>query len=243
MPIRVPPGRAAPERVGDTGADTVKKALLILLVVLLVLLLVGIGIFLYADSRVKDYAETEAETRIADRVPQASGVNVEIEGYPLLFDVLFSSKIEGLAVTVAKVTSPKIEAVDLSLHVEGIALDRDKMLKDRTLVVTDIERATVQGFLTQEAVSEATRGKVKFSPGSVTATVRGHTFAAKLTVKGRRIELSAPIPGVPPVVVPLPDEELLPCEPEVELQEGRLRLSCTITELPAAVKRAMAQAG
>jgi hypothetical protein len=155
--------------------------------------------------------------------------------------VLFSSRIDGLVVTVDEVTSPRIEAVDLSLHVEGIALDRDKMLKDRELVVTDIERATVQGFLTQEAVSAAARGEVKFSPGSVTASARGHTFAAQLKLEGRRIELSAPIPGVPPVVVPLPDEELLPCDPEVELLEGKLRLSCTIDELPAAVKRAMGQ--
>ena len=220
----------------------VKKVLLILLVVLAVLLVAGVAAFLYADARVKDYVETEAEARIAGRVPQASGVNVEIEGYPLLFDVLVSSKIEGLKVTVAKVVSPRIEAVDLSLHVEGIALDREEMLSNRKLVVTDIDRAKVQGFLTQEAVSAATRGEVAFAPGSVTATVRGRTFAAQLKVKGRRIELSAPFPGVPPVIVPLPDEELLPCEPEVELQQGKLRLSCTITELPAAVKRAMATA-
>lgn len=217
-----------------------KKVLLILAVVLVVLVVAGIAAFFYADARVKDYAETEAEARIAARVPQASGIHVKIEGSPLLFDVLLSSTIEGLSVTVDKVTSPRIEAVDLSLHVEGIALDRDEMLENRKLVVTDIERATVQGFLTQEAVSEATRGSVAFEPGSVTATVRGQTFAAQLKVKGRRIELSAPFPGVPPVVVPLPDEELLPCDPEVELQKGRLRLSCTITELPMAVKRAMA---
>lgn len=219
-----------------------KKVLIILLVVLLVLVVAGIAAFFYVDARVEEYAETEAESRIAARVPQASGIDVDIDGSPLLLDVLFSSEIERLVVTVEQVTSPRIEAVDLSLRVDGIALDRDAMLGDRKLVVTGIDRAEVQGFLTQEAVSKATRGEVVFAPGSVTAKVRGRSFAASLKVEGRRIELRAPIPGVPPVVVPLPDEELLPCEPEVELQEGRLRLSCTITELPAAVKRAMAQA-
>lgn len=220
-----------------------KKVLIVLAIVVLVLAVAGVAAFLYADTRIKAYVEEEAEKRIAARVPQAEGVDVRIDGFPLLFDVAFSSKIDGLHVDVAKVESPRIDAVDLSLDVQGIALDRDTMLNDKKLVVTGIDRATVQGFLTQEAVSKAAKAEVTFGPGTVTAKARGQTFAASLKIGKRQIEFHAPFGAVPPVVVPLPDEDILPCEPEVELLEGKLRMSCTITELPAAVKRAMAQAG
>jgi hypothetical protein len=220
----------------------VKKILFVLLIVFVVLLVIGVGAFLYADTRVKAYAEQEAQKRIATRVPQADGVNVTIDGFPLLFDILFGGKIEGLHVEIARVHSHGIEAKDLSLDVEGIALDRDKMLSDRQLIVTGIDRATVQGFLSDDDVSKAAKAKVTFKPGKVTVSAHGHTVDAKVRIVGRRIELRANMPGVPKATVPLPEQELLPCKPEVEVQAGRLRLSCSIDELPDAVKRAMGTA-
>ena len=219
----------------------VKKALIIVLIVVSVLVVAGIGAFLYADSRIKAYVEEEAETRIASRVPQADGIDVTIEGFPLLWDVLFGAKIEGLNVVVARVQSHGIQADDLSLEVDGIALDRDKMLDDRQLVVTGIDRAKIQGFLSQKSVSKAARAEVAFKSGKVTVSAHGHTFDASLKIVHRSIQLRASVPGVPAVLVPLPEEEFLPCQPEVEIMDGKLRLSCTITELPSAVKRAMSQ--
>ena len=87
-----------------------KKALIIVLIVVAVLVVAGIAAFLYADSRIKAYVEEEAETRIASRVPQADGIDVTIEGFPLLWDVLFGAKIEGLNVVVARVQSHGIQA-------------------------------------------------------------------------------------------------------------------------------------
>jgi len=110
-------------------------------------------------------------------------------------------------------------------------------------VLTDIGKATAQGFITDDAVSALVKQTIRFSPGSVDAEVRGQAVKAKAGVKGRTVRLSVDVPGVPPVVFPLPPRDVLPCTPELELLEGELRLSCSIDALPDSVKEAMAAGG
>ena len=60
-------------------------------------------------------------------------------------------------------------------------------------------------------------------------------------VKGRLVQLTSGIPGVPSVTFPLPPDAVLPCTPELELLDGRIHLSCAIDELPKTLKDAMAK--
>ncbi|MCA9706159.1 MAG: aminotransferase class I/II-fold pyridoxal phosphate-dependent enzyme [Myxococcales bacterium] len=137
------------------------------------------------------------------------------------------------------VTAPCTET--FALDVEAIELDEDALIDEQRLVVTDIGRATAQAFVSDDAVSKAAKHEVVFEPGKVRVRYKGKDVEAKASVKGRLMMLSTNLPGVPPMVLPLPSSDLIPCSPELELLAGKARLSCSIDELPAKLREAMAQ--
>lgn len=216
------------------------KKVVILLLVLLVLGAI-VGGLAYGDLRLRSLAEEHAEIELGKALPQASGVHVVLDGFPFTLGVLMNGRVDGLHVKIDEVKEAGLSAQDLSLDVETISLDKDALLDDQRLVVTDIGRATAQGFVSDDAVSKAVGQKVEFSPGKAHATVRGREIEVKASVKGRLVQLSSGIPGVPAVMFPLPPGDVLPCSPELELLAGKIRLSCSIDELPATLKEAMAK--
>ncbi|MCA9651253.1 MAG: LmeA family phospholipid-binding protein [Myxococcales bacterium] len=214
-----------------------------LLIVLLVLLVVAIVALLYADTQLKSLAEERAEQEIGKALPQLHGVKVELDGFPIALDVLLHGQVEGLHVTIERASEAGFEAEQLSLDVSEISIDKDALIDEQRLVVMQIGQATAQGFVTDEEVSKAVKQTVTFSAGKVKARIHGQEVEAKASVKGRMVALSTTLPGVPPMLFPLPSTDLLPCSPQLELLEGKLRLSCTTSELPDALLIAMAQAG
>jgi hypothetical protein len=217
-----------------------KKTVVILLVLLVVLGAI-LGALAYADVRLRSLAEEHAQRQLSVALPQARGVKVVLDGFPFTLGVLMDGQVEGLHVTIDEVQEAGLAAQDLSLHVETISLDKDALMDDQRLVVTDIGRATAQGFVSDDAVSRAAGQQVVFTPGKAHATVRGQEIEVRASVKGRLVQLSSGIPGVPSVMFPLPPNDVLPCAPELELLAGKIRLSCSIDELPATLKEAMAK--
>ncbi len=216
------------------------KKIVILLVLLVLLLGILIGLA-YADLRVRGLAETHAEEQIARRLPMVEGVEVGLDGFPFTPGVLLRGEVEALHVKIARVEEQGLAADELSLDVETIRLDKDALIDEQRLVITSTGRVTVQGYVSDEAVAALVKREVEFTPGKVHATIQGRRFEAKIAVQGRLVQLSAPIPGVPPLVFPLPSDDVLPCEPQLELLQGRLRLSCTVDALPDELLEALAQ--
>jgi hypothetical protein len=217
------------------------KKLVIVLLVLVLLLAALLGALAYGDLRLRGLAEAHAELELTKALPQASGIDVTLDGFPFTLGVLLDGKVEALHVRLAEVKESGLTAQDLSLDVEDISLDKDALLDEQRLVITDIGRAKAQGFVTDDAVSKAVGQTITFSPGKARATVRGREVEVKASVKGRVVQLSSGIPGVPSVTFPLPPGDVLPCTPELELLEGKIRLSCSIDELPKTLRDAMAK--
>lgn len=217
------------------------KKLVIVLLVLLLLLAALLGGLAYGDLRLRSLAEEQAEHKLTEALPQARGVEVTLDGFPFTLGVLLDGKVEALHVRLAEVEESGLTAQDLSLDVEEISLDKDALIDDQRLVVTDIGRAKAQGFVGDAAVSKVVGHAVKFSPGKAMATVRGRELEVEASVKGRFVQLASKIPGVPSVTFPLPPGDVLPCKPELELLAGKIRLSCEIDELPKTLRDAMAK--
>jgi hypothetical protein len=217
------------------------KKVVIVLLVLLLLLAALLGGLAYGDLRLRGLAEERAEQQLAQALPQARNIEVTLDGFPFTLGVLVGGKVDALHVRIAEVKEAGLAATDLSLDVEEISLDKDALIDDQRLVVTDIGRATAQGFVSDDAVSQVVGQPIAFSPGKAKATVRGREIDVKASVKGRLVQLSSGIPGVPAVTFPLPPGDVLPCSPELELQAGKIRLSCSIDELPKTLKDAMAK--
>ncbi len=217
------------------------KKLVIVLLVLFLLLAALLGVLAYADVRLRGLAEERAEQELAKALPQASGIDVTLDGFPFTLGVLLDGKVDALHVKLAEVKEAGLSAQDLTLDVMDISLDKDALLDHKRLVITDIGRATAQGFVSDAAVSKAVGQAITFSPGKAKATFRGQDVEVKARVKGRVVQLTSGIPGVPSVTFPLPPGDVLPCTPELELLDRKLRLSCSIDALPEALKDAMAK--
>lgn len=211
----------------------------LLLVLLLFILLVAGGLA-FADSKVRELAEDRAEQKITAAVPEARGVHVTLDGWPFVFGVLVASEVKALHVAVDEVQQRGVRAHDLRLDVEAIAIDRDALLGDQRLVVTDIGSATVHVSMTDDEVSKAVKRTVRFGDDKVWVTVKGHEVPVRAGVRNHTVVLDSGIPGAPKLKVPLPGENVLPCEPELSAREGELDFSCTIDALPGPLRDAMA---
>ncbi len=213
----------------------------VILIVVLVILGAIVGGLAYADLHARTLAEEHAQANITRQLPQAQGVHVTLDGFPFTLGVLMNGEVEALHVDVDAVEEQGLRATELSLTVETISLDTDALLDEQRLVVTDIGRATAQGFVSDDAVTKVVGHEVQFSPGKARGEYQGQVIEATASIKGRLVLLSSNLEGVPPLIFPLPSSELLPCSPEVELLEGKLRLSCSVDEIPPKLKEAMAQ--
>jgi hypothetical protein len=216
------------------------RKIIILVIVLVVLAAIVVGLA-YADQRLRGMIEQHAEAKIAQTLPQVEGVHVTIDGFPFTLGVLLRGEVEALHVKIDVARERGLEASELSLDVETIMLDKDALIDEQRLVVNEIGKATVQGFVSDAAVSTMVKREVVFEPGKARVEYAGKVIEAHASVKGRMVWLSSNLPQVPPLVFPLPSSDVLPCTPELELLEGTLRLSCSIDRLPPRLRDAMAQ--
>lgn len=211
------------------------------LLALLVLFLLAFAAMLYVDSKIRGLAERRAEERISAVVPGAEGVHVEIDGALFVLGVLVTEEVDALHLKVDRVRYGTLEAHDISLDVDTIAIDRSALIGDQRLVVTEIGSATAHASITDNQVSEVVKRTVRFAPNKVWVTVKGHEIPVKPEVSDRKVVMRSGIPGAPTLTFPLPPENVLPCTPALELSEGFIELSCTIDELPRQLKDAMAK--
>ena len=202
------------------------------MVLLLVLGLVAVGLA-WADVQARAYAENEARTRLARAVPQARRTEVAITSFPFVGRILLGGDVERLTVTLHDLKEGKVEVDRVTLEVDDIVLDRDRLLDERVLSILDVGQVRIEGRITAEAASRALGVPLELRGGAARVTVQGQTLDASISIAGRSVLLS--VTGAPPLVVPLPPEKYLPCQPEVELTGDRLVVACSTTELPPAI--------
>jgi hypothetical protein len=226
------------------------KKLGLVLALLAVLLVVALGVGWFIDSKARALAEAEAEKRILESIPGTRSAEVEIHGFPFLFDVLVGSHIDELHVRLDDVRSPGIEVESIELTVDDLRIDRDLLLDQQKLAITGIAKAELVGRITGPAASAALRQTIAFEGSTVKVEYAGTALAADVKLRGRQIvielkdgaELARRYYGVEPrMVVPLPPKDVLPCEPGLAVKDSRLELRCSVTELPASVKKAIGQ--
>jgi len=213
------------------------KKLLIVFAVLAALALVGLAIL---DNRVQAFAEANAEQRVAGVLPDSQGVVVRIDSWPILWSVLRGG-LDHVTVTADSVTREGVRADELELVVHGIELDTAAMWSDRKLRVRGIERAVLQGTMSASSISKRVGATVVLTPGIVQVSRDGQTFVATVEVDGRHVVLKSPIPGVEPMKFGLPPRDLLPCQPDLKVLDGKLALHCEVTELPGVVRYAVGE--
>lgn len=180
-------------------------------------------------------ARSVAESQIRDRVVIAAGPAGEtaarITSFPFLLRLLTAGDVSRIRVSAADVTVEGLTLARVALDLHGVTLDRDRLLSDQKVVLTALDRGTASAEVTAGQLSERLGVAVTLESGRARVQVAGQTVTAAASISENRLRLSVPGFDVPTLRIPrLP---LLPCVAGAEILPGRIRMSCTVDQIPA----------
>lgn len=209
-------------------------------------LLIG-GAGVVALAAVGDLAgKNFAEDKIAERAEAAAGgrarASADVDSFPFVLRLLTSGSAGDISLHVEDVATSAVDLARVDLDLEGVRLDRAKLLSDREAEVTEIDRGTISVGIDAEAVSKALGGiPVTIRGDTVEVRVAGRVVTADVTVASAG-SIRVTVPRGPSATIGIPRTDLIACEGEtLSFDDDRLRVSCTITEVPPALLRAAQQ--
>ena len=184
-----------------------------------------------ADVGVRTVAEDQLRDRVELAAEAAGGTTAEIESFPFLARLLLSGDLSRIRVSAADVTVEGLTFARVALDLSEVTLDRDRLLSERKVVLQDLDHGTATAEVTQDQLSERLGVAVTLEDGRARVRVGGQTLTATASVTDNTLRLSVAGFSVPGLRIPrLP---LLPCVADAVIQPGRVRLSCSVDQVPA----------
>ncbi|CAN5706554.1 hypothetical protein BH20ACT2_BH20ACT2_12800 [soil metagenome] len=195
-----------------------------LLVLVLVIVVVAAAL---VDVLIRKAMEDSAEERIRDEVSDIAGAAVDIESFPFVGRLAIGGSVPRITVTLDQVVRQQVAVAELRARIDGVTLDRGRLL-DGEVLITGLDEVVVSATVVEAAFDAFTPPGVdlRFVPGRVEAVAAGVTVSAELALEGGSLRVDVE-GAVPAFSVPLPLGSLLPCEPELEVGDGEIELSCT----------------
>ena len=179
-------------------------------------------------------ARTVAESQIRDRVVIAAGpageTTARIDSFPFLVRLLTSGEVSRLRVAAADVTVEQLTMARVALDLHGVTLDRDRLLSEQKVVLSDLDRGTATADITAEQISERVGVTVTLEPGRARVRVAGQSVTATASVTDNTLRLS--VSGLTVPALRIPRLPLLPCVADAEILAGRVRLTCSVDQVP-----------
>ena len=162
-----------------------------------------------ADVGARELAETELTSRVRERVPSASAITAEIDSLPFLGRLAASGEIRTASVHLEDVTASSLEFASITVDLDGVVLDRGRLLRQRDVVVEGIGRGRVTAVLGMSQVlrlaGAALAGDLRLEDGV-------------LVIGDVRIDLG----GVP----------LMPCASDLRFVGATIVLTCSFDDVP-----------
>jgi hypothetical protein len=202
----------------------VLRKLLIALAILIVLLVIG-------DFVAKAYATSQLRDRAESHVRGATSASASISSFPFTLRLLIAGQVQKVHVSVSPVPAGRVTFTSVSVDLDDVHVDRNRLVNDRQVQLTGLGSGTVTAELSDTEISQLARTTVTFHPGRVTVSAAGLDVAATVQVNqgslsfgGLRLPLQIRIPRAP----------LFPCDAtSAVVKEGAVELSCTVHQVPA----------
>lgn len=211
-------------------------AVLVVLVALAAIVLVGGAVL---DQRIRVEAEKEAGRRLEKALPIEGTPIVSIDSFPFVLKVLMDGSVDQLQVSMRSLEQQGVRVDEARLTIDGLVLNKDRLIDDHELEVVEIDDATIEAWVTGEDIGKVAKVPVKISEGGVSVTYKGKTYSG--TAKVSKHAVLVMVDGMPPLLSPLPSYDFLPCEPDLDVDGDRIHVQCTVDELPPAVAEVLAR--
>lgn len=203
----------------------VKLQVALLLVAVLVVGALG------ADVVLKGRAESRLAAEVSAQSPDTNGVRARIRSFPFLARLLTSGKVPRVDITAQHTNPGGVALTDLVVQLDEVELDPGQARKGRA-VVRSIGRGRVRADLGQDQINSRLPKQVQVQLEQGRAVINGPGGTeGKLTISPEGM-IQLRIGGRSLLDLPVPDTNLLPCQPSATFVTGALRLSCEFTEVP-----------
>lgn len=199
---------------------------------LALLLVLGVG----AEIAAPRFVESQMEARIEEQTDGTVIADAELDSFPFLTRLLLTERVSELTVTLEEVAGQAINFSRIAMTVEGVTIDRASLLSGE-LEIRDIDHGRITAVISEQALGDALGHAVSLRPGRAAVDVAGTTVEVDLTV--RRGEIAVGGEGVS-LGINLP-AEYVPCDPDAEIEDGRVVLTCDIEEVPEEFVRILAR--
>jgi hypothetical protein len=182
------------------------------------------------DVAVRSVVESQLQDRVELAATPDGPATARISSFPFLGRLLLSGKVSQLEVVAAGVTVESVTFARVAVDLDDVTLDRDRLLSERKVVLTDLGRGSAEAEVTQEELSDQLGVPVTLEAGRARVRVAGQTVTATASVSDNTLRLS--VSGFPVPSLRIPQLPLVPCVADVVILPGRIRLSCSVDQVP-----------
>jgi DUF2993 family protein len=201
---------------------------------LIVLLAVLAGVDLLARS----IAEQQVVDQVKSELPANAHVSASIPAFPFVPRIVFWGSVPKVKVKATDLAGKPLSVADVNVSVTGVEISRHSLLHHRRVDLVAIDRGTVSAEVTQGAIADVLHIPVTIGSGRVTIRVNGQDLTATPTINKNNQLVLTPVGAGPVQTVGLGQAELIPCAAKVEVEEAKVRVSCTFNHIPDAFVRA-----
>ena len=189
-----------------------------------------------ADVAARGVAEDQLRQRVESRVA-ASGsssgapVSAQISSFPFLGRLLLSGTISEVDVSLVDVTVRGVTFASVGVELRSVRIDRDTLVQDRRVALQSIGRGTAVVEISGDEVSRLLGVPIVFEEGQARVRVGGQLVSVAARVEGGALVVEAGGLTLPPIEIP-PLPLVSDCLSGTEILAGRLRLTCTLDQVP-----------
>jgi hypothetical protein len=200
-----------------------------------VVVLLGVG-----DIAARSFVSSTVDSRAQQEAPDGTTVSASVGGFPFLPRLLLGSEVSTADVHLENLKAGLLVFAEVDIDLRGVHLDRGRLINDRKARITAIDHGTVIATVTEEALSAALKVPVKMAEGVISVTVAGTDVRVTPKVTNGQLTLTGQLGRA--FTLPIPKTDFVPCVGEVEVEDGRMRLSCEIDDVPPALLDAVQDA-
>ncbi len=211
-----------------------------LAVAALVLVVLGVVAIEWAG---RSLTERFAEEQLRE-AGVAGGVEVTVGSAwwrPSVLPALLTGDVDRVSVRLQDAQLYSLPVVEADYVLEDLAIDVS--VADRTVTATSLGSGSVRVMVDPAAIAQALGTSAEPREGGLVLGPQG--TPATLRVVGRDLVVTSPAIATPDrsTSFRVADPQLLPCEPQVELHDDLIELSCTGNVLPGVLERSIGTSG
>ena len=189
-----------------------------------------VAVLVVADVAARRVAEDQLRQRVVSRVQPDGPVDADISSFPFLGRLLLSGTVAEVKVSLTDLTVRGFTFASVGVELESVEIDRDALLEERRVALKSIGRGTAVVEVSADEISQLAGVPVQLESGRARVRLNGQLVDVSARVRGMTLVVEAG--GVTLASVDIPPLPLVGCLSGTEIRPGRLRLTCSIDEVP-----------